>query len=50
MKPRLKLWRGIWHCLVMRSGPEIVCGLGYSPQDAYADWWRMTRKQWMEQA
>jgi hypothetical protein len=35
-KPRLFLFRGVWHC---RLGSRE--GLGYTAADAYRDWWHV---------
>lgn len=50
MKPRLRLWRGLWRCFQpgVLSREPLPAGLGYTPQEAYADWWQRTRKHWLE--
>jgi len=35
-KPRLLKRCGLWYCAFTRSGG--VCGIGYTPALAYADW------------
>jgi hypothetical protein len=35
MKPRIRLRYGIWTCVTY---PPFVCGCGYTPSEAYAEW------------
>ncbi len=37
MKPRLWLYKGIWHCQSMRL-ECLRIGLGYTREEAYRDW------------
>jgi len=37
MKPRLYKWLGIWFCYTF-DGKHSRTGLGYTPDQAYADW------------
>lgn len=47
MKPRIRIWRGMWHCYVP-GGAIVWCGLGFDAAHAYADWWRLVRLGWMK--
>jgi hypothetical protein len=49
MNPAPVLIRGIWHCIAPGQ-PWSLCGLGYTEDEAYADWWRLTRRMWLEVA
>ena len=44
VKPRIWRWHGIWHCAVAQTGAEILCGLGYSPVQAWIDWKILSNK------
>lgn len=37
MKPHFRKFLGVWHCGV-RGIPNKRIGLGYTPADAYRDW------------
>jgi hypothetical protein len=43
MKPRLKLYRGLWNCWD-RNSKRIPVGVGYTPAQAYEDWLYMVRE------
>ena len=43
MKPRIWCWHGIWHC-VREGDTPAVCGLGYSPVQAWIDWKILSNK------
>lgn len=44
MKPRIRLYRGIWHCYHAASRGHV--GMGYTPEHAYLDWWAYVRDYW----
>lgn len=35
MKPRIRKCYGIWCCVTFKP---FVCGCGYTPAEAYAEW------------
>lgn len=45
MKPRLKLFRGLWNCYVPNVA-ATYCGIGFDPLGAWEDWADATRLQW----
>jgi len=52
-KPRIRKWRGVWCCFeprVMDPCRRRTMGYGYTPAAAYADWWQLTRRIWLEAA
>lgn len=46
MKPRLIKVNGLWHCGI--KGTKGHLGVGWSPDEAYRDWWWMLRKEWLK--
>ena len=38
VKPRIHIRHGVWTCVTFRP---FVCGCGYSPAEAYAEWCRI---------
>lgn len=46
MKPRLRLSRRLWLCFT----PGYRCvGYGYTPEQAYAEWWDELRSRWVRE-
>lgn len=41
MKPRIRLRFGVWTCV---TPWPFVCGCGYSPAAAYAEWQAMSEE------
>lgn len=35
MKPRIRLWRGLWRCFSQDQEPT---GIGYTPRQAWLEW------------
>ena len=44
MKPRLFKFDGLWYCDVNPDSVRSVQGIGFTPQQAYADWLNMREK------
>lgn len=45
MKPRLRIWRGVWSCVTYTRLPDgsvgnWAAGYGYTPRSAYDEWRR----------
>ena len=52
MNPRIRKWRGIWHCFATReiALEPLPMGEGYDPEHAWTDWAQRTIRMWRAQA
>ena len=47
VRPRLRYNRGLWLCFLPRF---VLVGYGYTPEQAYAEWWAEQRARWVKEA
>ncbi len=41
MKPRLRCMRKLWWCAAPNWRQTSIVGIGYTPDQAYDDWWKL---------